>query len=97
MRKCIKTHFKPLQTFKNIFFEKKVTGGLEACANASKKFLTTPDVQKYRFWKKVSGGLEVCGNASKHVFNPSRRSKISFLKKQFLVVWEYAQMHQNTF
>jgi hypothetical protein len=28
--------------------------------------------------KKFSGGL---GNASKHVFNHSRRSKISFLKK----------------
>jgi hypothetical protein len=25
--------------------------------------------------------MEVCENASKHVFNHSRRSKISFLKK----------------
>jgi hypothetical protein len=39
--------FLPLQTFKNIFFFFKVTGGLEACANASKTFLNTPDVQKY--------------------------------------------------
>jgi hypothetical protein len=35
-------------------------------------------------------------------FNHSRRSKISFLKKvsgglEVLVVWKYAQMHQNTF
>jgi hypothetical protein len=28
--------FLTLQTFKNIFFEKKVSGGLEACANALK-------------------------------------------------------------
>jgi hypothetical protein len=47
--------------------------------------------------KKVSGGLEVCANASKHVFNHSRRSIIYFFEKTFLVVWKYAQMHQNTF
>ncbi len=58
-------------------------------------FLTTPDGKKYLFWKKVSGGLEVCANASKHVFNHSRRSIISLLKKKFLVdTWK---MHQNTF
>jgi hypothetical protein len=36
MRKCIKTRFLPLQTVKNIFFDKTVSGGLEVCANASK-------------------------------------------------------------
>ena len=61
--------------------------------------LTTPDGNKYLFWKKVSAVLEICANASKHVFNHSRRSKISFLKKSlwFLVVWKYVKMHQNTF
>ncbi len=49
MRKWIKTRFLPLQTFKNIFFEKKVSGGLEVCANASKHAFTTPDVKKYLF------------------------------------------------
>jgi hypothetical protein len=46
-------------------------------------FLTAPDGQKYLFCKKVSGGLEVRAKASKHVFNHSRLSKISFLKKSF--------------
>jgi hypothetical protein len=54
-------------------------------------FLTTPDVQKYLFSEHFSGGLEVCENASKRVFNHYR------LKKKLLVVWKYAQMHQNTF
>jgi hypothetical protein len=39
----------------------------------------------------------MCANACKNVFKHSRRSKISFLKKKFLVVWKHAQMHQNTF
>jgi hypothetical protein len=46
-------------------------------------FLTTPDIQKHLFWKKVFGGLEVCANASKHLYNHSRHSKWSFLKKSF--------------
>jgi hypothetical protein len=41
--------FLTLQTFKNIFFEKKVSGCLEACANASKHVLTTPDGKKYLY------------------------------------------------
>jgi hypothetical protein len=60
-------------------------------------FSTTPDGQKYLFSEHFSGALEVCENASKHVFNRFRGSKISFLKKKVLVVWKYAQMHQNTF
>jgi hypothetical protein len=36
-------------------------------------------------------------SASKHVFNYSRRSKSSFFEKKILVVWKYAQLHQNTF
>jgi hypothetical protein len=39
----------------------------------------------------------MCANACKHVFKHSRRSKISFLKKKFLVVWKHVQMHQNMF
>jgi hypothetical protein len=46
-------------------------------------FFTTPDGQKYLFSEHFSGDLEVCENASKHVFNHSRRSKTSFLKKRF--------------
>ena len=60
-------------------------------------FLSTPEGQKNHFWRNVSGGLEMCANACKHVFKHSRRSKISFLKKKFLVVWKHVQMHQNTF
>jgi hypothetical protein len=62
-----------------------------------KVFLTTPDVEKYLFYELDSGGLEVCANASKHVFNHSRRKKNIFFKNLMLVVWKYAQMHQNTF
>jgi hypothetical protein len=54
-------------------------------------FLTTPVSKKYLFCTKVFGGLEVCANASKNVFNHI------FFEKKILVVWEYAQMHQNTF
>ncbi len=49
-----------------------VSGGLEACANASKRVFT-PDTKKYLFQGHVSGSMEVCENASKHVFNYSRR------------------------
>jgi hypothetical protein len=83
MRKCIKTRFLPLQTVKNIFFEKKFLVVLEYAQMHQNTFLITPDSKKYLFWKKVSGGLEVCANASKHVFNHYRRSKTSFLKKRF--------------
>jgi len=41
--KCIKTHFLPFQTIKNILFD---SGGLEMHKNT---FLTTPDVKKYIF------------------------------------------------
>jgi hypothetical protein len=81
IRKCIKTRFKPLQTFKNIFYEKKFLVVWKYVQMHQNTSLTTPDCKKYLFWKKVSGGLEVCENASKHVFNHSRRSKISFWKK----------------
>ena len=60
-------------------------------------FLTTLEGKKYLFKKKVSGTLEVWANVLKHVFNLSRWLKICILKKKFLVVWKYAQMHQNTF
>jgi hypothetical protein len=59
-------------------------------------FLTTPYIKKY-FLELDSGGLEVYTNASKHVFNHSWRWKISFFKNLILVVWKYAQMHQNMF
>ena len=78
-------------------FWKKLSGGLEVCANASNTFLTTTAVQNHLCRKIDFADLEVWGNASEPVFYHSRRSKISFLTKQFLVVWEYAQMHQNTF
>jgi hypothetical protein len=42
----------------------------------------------------VSGNVRKCMQTH---FKHSRRSKISFLTKKFLVVWKYAQMHQNTF
>jgi hypothetical protein len=56
---------------KKYLFYGHVSGGLEACANASKHVLTTPDVEKYLFYGHVSGGLEACANASKHFFNYS--------------------------
>jgi hypothetical protein len=40
-------------------FSKKVSGGLEICANASNTFLTTTDVQKHLFRTIDFGGLEV--------------------------------------
>ena len=97
MRKCIKTRFYPLQTVKNIFFQNIFLVIWKYAKMHQNTFLSTPDVQKHLFWKKDYGGLEVCANASKHVFYHSRRSKISFLTKQFLVGWKYAQMRQNTF
>jgi hypothetical protein len=126
MRKWNKTRLLPLQTGKNIFFEKKFLVIWKYAQMHQNTFLTTPDVQKYLFWKKNSGCLDVFANASKHVFNHSRLSKISlliklfwwsksmckciktrlkplqtvkniFFEKKFLVVWKYAQMHQNTF
>jgi hypothetical protein len=55
-------------------------------------FLNTPGGQKYLFKEHFSGGLEVCKNT--FLATPDIQ-KYLFLK--FLVVWKYAQMHQNTF
>jgi hypothetical protein len=45
---------------KKFLFWKKVSGGLEVCANASKHvFNPTPDGQKNLFWRNVSGGLQM--------------------------------------
>jgi hypothetical protein len=52
VRKCMQTHFKHSRRSKISFLKKKVSGGLEMCANACKHILNTPDVQKYPFWKK---------------------------------------------
>jgi hypothetical protein len=60
-------------------------------------FLPTTDGQKYLFSEHFSGNLEVCENASKHVFYPLQTFKNIFFEKKILVVWKYAQMHQNTF
>jgi hypothetical protein len=68
---------------KNIFFEQKFLVVWEYAQMHQNRFLTTPDGQKYLFSEHFSGGLGVCKNASKHVFNHSRRSKTSFLKKRF--------------
>jgi hypothetical protein len=73
---------------KKYLYWKKVTGGLEVCANASKH------VFKHFSRSKKSGNVRKCMQTH---FKHSRRSKISFLKKKFLVVWKHVQMHQNTF
>jgi hypothetical protein len=54
-------------------------------------FLTTSDGQKLFFLKTVSDGLEVCAKASKHIFNHSKRSKISFLRKR---IWRSGSMRK---
>jgi len=56
-------------------------------------FLTTSDVQKYLFSEHFSGGLEVCEKASKRVLTTKDFQKYLMI----LVLWKYAQMHQNTF
>jgi hypothetical protein len=91
MRKCIKTRFLPLQTVKNIFFQNIFLVIWKYAKTHQNTFLTTPDVQKHLFWKKDFAGPEVCANASKHLFNHSRRSKWSFLKKSF---WWSGSMRQ---
>ena len=83
MRKCIKIRFKPLLTLKNIFLKDMILVVWKYAQMHQNTFLTTLEGKKYLFLKKVSGGLGVCENATKHVFNHSRRSKISFLKKSF--------------
>jgi hypothetical protein len=52
MRKCIKTRFKPLQTFQNIFFEKKFLVVWKYVQMHQNTFLTTPDSKKYLSKKK---------------------------------------------
>jgi len=55
MLKCIKTRFKPLQTFKNIFFEKKFLVFLVVWKYAKmhqNTFLTTPEVKKKNIFFK---------------------------------------------
>jgi hypothetical protein len=75
---------------------KNVSGCLEVCPKASKHVFNHSKRSKISFFeKKVSGGLDVFANASKHVFN--QRVRNIFFEKKFLVVWMYAQMHQNTF
>jgi hypothetical protein len=73
MCKCIKTRVYPLQTFKNIFFEKKLLVVWKYAQMHQNTILSTPEGQKNHFRRNVSGGLEMCANASKHVFNHSRR------------------------
>ncbi len=85
MRKCIKTRFYPLQTFKNIFFEKKILVVWKYSQMHQNTFLTSPDGQKYLFSEHFSAGLEVCEYASKHHFNPPDVQNDLFWKK-FLVV-----------
>jgi 3-deoxy-D-arabino-heptulosonate 7-phosphate (DAHP) synthase class II len=41
--------FKPLQTVKNIFFEKKFLAVWKCAKMHQNTFLTTPDVKKYLF------------------------------------------------
>jgi hypothetical protein len=73
MRKCIKTHFQPLLTLKNIFFKDMFLVVWKHAQMHQNTFSTTPDTKKYLFQGHVSGGPEACENASKHVFNHSRR------------------------
>jgi hypothetical protein len=52
MRKCIKTRFEPLQTFKNIFFQNIFLVVWKYAKMHQNTFLTTSDVQKYLFFFK---------------------------------------------
>ncbi len=52
MCKCTKTRFEPLQTVKNIFFEKKFLVVGEYAQMHQNTFLTTPDVKKIFIEKK---------------------------------------------
>ncbi len=78
---------------KKYLFRGHDSGGLEVCANVSKHIFKHSWHSKKSFLRNVSGGLDMCGNALKQIFNHFRNSKI----KKILVVWKYAQMHQNTF
>ena len=55
---------------KKYLFQGHVSGGLEACANASKHIFNHSRRKYINFFP---GGLKACKNASKHVFNHSRR------------------------
>jgi hypothetical protein len=82
---------------KKYLYWKKISGGLEVCANASKHVFKHSWRSKKSFLKKCfwwSGNVRKCMQTH---FKHSRRSKISFLKKKFLVAWKHVQMHQNTF
>ena len=66
---------------KKYLFWKKVSGGLEVCANASKLIFKHSWRSKNSFWRNVSGGLEMCANACKHILNTPGVQKNLFWKK----------------
>jgi hypothetical protein len=84
---------------KKYFFSGHDSGTLEVCANASKHLFNHFRPKFFcLFSGHDSGGLEGCANASKQLFNHFRPKKVFFFfQAMILVVWKYAQMHQNTF
>ncbi len=82
---------------KEYLFWKKVSDGLEVCANASKHVINQSRHSKISFLEKSfwwSGSLRKC---IKTRLKPLQTIKNIFFEKKFPVVWKYAQMHQNTF
>jgi hypothetical protein len=74
---------------KKYLFQGHVSGGLKACANASKHVF-----DHYR--RKIfffSGG----SNRIKNTFLSTPGAKKHLFKAMFLVIWNHAKMHQNTF
>jgi hypothetical protein len=88
MRKCIKTRFIPSK-LKKSFFKDMI---LAVWKYAQMLCFWYGSMRKCYFF-----GMEVCAKALKHVFNHSKMKKKVFFKDMILVVWKYAQMHQNKF
>ncbi len=95
MRKWFKTRFEPLQTLKISFFRPWFWWSGSMCKCTKTSFLPLQTIKNGLFSDHYSGGLEVCANASKHLFN--HFSPKIFFQAMIMVVWNYAQMHQNTF
>jgi hypothetical protein len=81
---------------KNIFFQAMILVVWKYAQMHQNIFLTTSDLKNifFRPWFWWSGSLRKC---IKTRYEPLQILKISFFHAMNLMVWKYAQMHQNTF
>jgi hypothetical protein len=104
MRKCIKTRFEPLQTFKNIFFQNIFLVVWKYAKMHQNAFLTTKDFQKYlmilvvwKYAKMPQNTFWTTSDVQKYLFSEHFSGGLEVCENASKRVFNHYRLSKNIF